>query len=110
MRLLQLCSLLAPSPIPAFMFSPEVRLSGPPELMRLLEDRTRLNMAIRSLTRDSLARFDRKTERVSVHPLLAATVLHTMSSEERSFLAECASGMQAYSEVVRGEDRRLPRA
>ncbi|GAA1459790.1 hypothetical protein GCM10009603_18920 [Nocardiopsis exhalans] len=76
----------------------------------MLEDRTRLNMAIRSLTRDSLARFDRKTERVSVHPLLAATVLHTMSSEERSFLAECASGMQAYSEVVRGEDRRLPRA
>ncbi|GAA1110612.1 FxSxx-COOH system tetratricopeptide repeat protein [Nocardiopsis metallicus] len=90
LRLLQLCSFLAASPIPKYVFEFARGIVGPPELVEVLEDPTRLNIAIRAIGRNSLAHIDHQQNSISLHRLVQVAVRAPMTPEERVVLQHCA--------------------
>lgn len=90
LRLLQLCSFLASAPIPKYVFEFARGIEGPPELVEVLEDPTKLNVAIRAIGRNSLAHIDHQQNTISLHRLVQMAVRTPMSPEERVALEHCA--------------------
>ncbi|WP_017587752.1 FxSxx-COOH system tetratricopeptide repeat protein [Nocardiopsis ganjiahuensis] len=90
LRLLQLCSFLSAAPIPKYVFEFARGVKGPPELVEILEDPTKLNVAIRAIGRNSLAHIDHQQNSISLHRLVQMAVKTPMSAEERITLQHCA--------------------
>lgn len=90
LRLLQLCSFLSAAPIPKYVFEFARGVDGPPELVEVLEDPTKLNIAIRAIGRNSLAHIDHQQNSISLHRLVQIAVKTPMSDEEQAALRHCA--------------------
>ena len=88
--LLQLCSFLASSPIPRYLFEYARGVHGPPELVTVLEDPTQLSLAFRAIGRNSLAHIDHQRNTISLHRLVQIAVRAPLGPVEREELRQCA--------------------
>lgn len=86
LRILQICALLAPEPIPRTMFTNARSVSVIPELDIALRDRLRLNEAIRDLNRYALVRIDQRRRSIQMHRLVQAVLTGKLDEEERRTL------------------------
>ncbi|GAA1754520.1 FxSxx-COOH system tetratricopeptide repeat protein [Streptomonospora arabica] len=90
LRLLQLCSFLAPAPIPRAYLLRGSDIGGPAELEHLLGDPLLLNSAM-ARTRDySLLKFDTKNKTLQMHLVVQVAVQASMTDEERALMRDCA--------------------
>ncbi|MFD3579100.1 FxSxx-COOH system tetratricopeptide repeat protein [Streptomyces sp. NPDC058644] len=78
-QLLQVCSYLAPEPIPRHLFSHVHRGSIAPQLDAALADPLRLSRAVREIKRYSLARVDLRTDSLQIHRLVQAVLINRMT-------------------------------
>lgn len=88
--LLQLCSFLASSPIPRYLFEYARGVQGPPELVTVLEDPTQLSLAFRAIGRNSLAHIDHQRNTISLHRLVQIAVRAPLDQADREELRQCA--------------------
>jgi hypothetical protein len=84
LRLLQVCAFFAPEPIPRSMFANARGVKVVPDLDRALQDRLRLNEAIRDINRYALAKIDHRINSIQMHRLVQAVLVSQMSEEERA--------------------------
>lgn len=89
-RLLQLCSFLAPQPIPRALLAGAHHTDIHPELDDLFRDPMRLNQAIRDITRYALARIDHRGNSLQMHRLVQAVVRDRMSEPGRRTMTDSA--------------------
>ena len=75
LRLLEVCAFFGPAPIPRFL------LAGAPRELGF--DELTLNAAIRRLTGQSLVKVDRRTQALSLHPLLRVVLRDTVAREDQ---------------------------
>ncbi|MEU6139326.1 FxSxx-COOH system tetratricopeptide repeat protein [Streptomyces sp. NPDC047081] len=85
-RLLQICSLYAPGPIPRALFKSPPGTALAPELDPVLGDPIRLGQVIREIGRFSLARVDPHGSSLQMHRLVQAVVSSRMSEQERAVM------------------------
>ncbi|MEU4527205.1 FxSxx-COOH system tetratricopeptide repeat protein [Micromonospora ureilytica] len=89
-RLLQVCSFLAPEPIPRTLFSGAQNRDIHPDLNDALGDPIRLNRAIRDINRYALARIIHRTNSIQMHRLVQAVLIDRMTEPERTALRRSA--------------------
>ncbi|QSB15796.1 tetratricopeptide repeat protein [Natronosporangium hydrolyticum] len=89
-RLLQLCSFLAPEPIPRTLLGGAHNTDVHPELNAALRDPMRLNRAIRDINRYALARVNHRTNSIQMHRLIQAVLNDRMSEPERESMRSSA--------------------
>ncbi|MGI5152019.1 FxSxx-COOH system tetratricopeptide repeat protein [Plantactinospora sp. CA-294935] len=89
-RLLQLCSFLAPEPIPRTLFNSVQNSDIHPELNAAIRDPMRLNRAIRDINRYALARVNHRTNSIQMHRLIQAVLLDRMTEPERDAMRQSA--------------------
>lgn len=89
-RLLQLCSFLAPEPIPRSLFTGAQNQDIHPELNEALFDPMKLNRAIRDINRYALARVLHRTNSIQMHRLIQAVLKDRMSEPERESMRSSA--------------------
>lgn len=89
-RLLQLCSFLAPEPIPRSLLGGAHNTDIHPELNAALRDPMRLNRAIRDINRYALARVNHRTNSIQMHRLIQAVLNDRMSEPERESMRRSA--------------------
>ncbi|SCL28499.1 Tetratricopeptide repeat-containing protein [Micromonospora nigra] len=82
-RLLQLCSFLAPDPIPRTLFQGAQNDDIHPDLNVALRDPMRLSKATRDIGRYALARVSHRTNSLQMHRLIQAVLIDRMSEQER---------------------------
>lgn len=90
LRILQVCAFFAPEPIPRTMFTNARGVTVIPDLNRALNDRLRLNEAIRDINRYALARIDHRTNSIQMHRLVQAVLISQMSDEEQHSMRHAA--------------------
>ena len=86
LRLLQICSFLAPEPINMELFAGLPLAPIIPEFDALLRDTFKLNRAIRDVQRYALARIDRGTRTLQIHRLLQAVLIASLGAEDKARL------------------------
>ncbi|MBQ0901296.1 tetratricopeptide repeat protein [Micromonospora sp. U21] len=89
-RLLQVCSFLAPEPIPRTLFSGAQNADIHPELNPALRDPMRLSRAIRDINRYALARVIHRTNSIQMHRLIQAVLIDRMTEAERTAMRASA--------------------
>ncbi|MFI7026101.1 FxSxx-COOH system tetratricopeptide repeat protein [Micromonospora sp. NPDC049900] len=89
-RLLQVCSFLAPEPIPRTLFSGAQNDDIHPELNAALRDPMRLNRAIRDINRYALARVIHRTNSIQMHRLIQAVLIDRMAGPDRETVRNSA--------------------
>nr|WP_281182258.1 FxSxx-COOH system tetratricopeptide repeat protein [Micromonospora humi] len=94
-RLLQVCSFLAPEPIPRTLFSGAQNADIHPELNGALRDPMRLGRAIRDINRYALARVIHRTNSIQMHRLIQAVLLDRMNTAERDAMRASAHRLLA---------------
>ncbi|CCK30152.1 hypothetical protein BN159_5773 [Streptomyces davaonensis JCM 4913] len=82
LQLLQLCSHLAPEPIPRAFFTDRLGESVAPELDRIVGDPLRFARAVREINRFSLARINYSANTIQLHRLVQAALRSRMTDEE----------------------------
>ncbi|MFI0237661.1 FxSxx-COOH system tetratricopeptide repeat protein [Streptomyces sp. NPDC016845] len=89
LRILHVCSQLAPAPVPRGMF---VAPGGGDSARDALPSTNPLLLAraIRALNRYSLARIDHRANSIQIHRLLSAVLTHTMTPAERTYARRVA--------------------
>lgn len=88
--LLQLCSFLASEPIPRYLFEHARDVHGPAELVAVLEDPARLDLAFRAIDRNGLAHIDHRRDTIALHRLARIAVRAPLGAVEREELRRCA--------------------
>nr|WP_275424889.1 FxSxx-COOH system tetratricopeptide repeat protein [Streptomyces sp. SID13726] len=83
LRLLELCSYLAPKPVPRHLFAQRTGERIDPDLDRVLGDPLQFARALREINRYSLARIDHRTDTITLHRLVQALLRSRMSEEQR---------------------------
>ncbi|MEU9513237.1 FxSxx-COOH system tetratricopeptide repeat protein [Micromonospora sp. NPDC048169] len=94
-RLLQVCSFLAPEPIPRTLFSGAQNADIHPDLNGALRDPMRLGRAIRDINRYALARVIHRTNSIQMHRLIQAVLLDRMNDGERDAMRASAHRLLA---------------
>jgi hypothetical protein len=94
-RLLQVCSFLAPEPIPRTLFSGAQNADIHAELNPALRDPMRLGRAIRDINRYALARVIHRTNSIQMHRLIQAVLLDRMTEAERTSMRASAHRLLA---------------
>jgi tetratricopeptide (TPR) repeat protein len=89
-RLLQLCSFLAPEPIPRTLLGGAYNVDVHPELNAALREPMRLNRAIRDISRYALARINHRTNSIQMHRLVQAVLKDRMSLSEQESMRDSA--------------------
>jgi tetratricopeptide (TPR) repeat protein len=89
-RLLQLCSFLAPEPIPRTLLGSAYNVDVHPELNAALRDPMRLNRAIRDISRYALARINHRTNSIQMHRLVQAVLKDRMTPSEQEAMRSSA--------------------
>lgn len=89
-RLLQLCSFLAPEPIPRSLLGGAHNLDVHPEVNPALRDPMRLNRAVRDLARYALARIDHRTTSIQIHRLVQSVVKDRMTGAGQRAMRDSA--------------------
>ncbi len=84
--LLQVCSFFAPEPIGKVLLSKPRALRIHPDLDPLVRNPIRLNRAIRTIGRLSLARIDHRTNSFQMHRLVQRVLINQMDPEDRDAL------------------------
>ncbi|MGC4897452.1 FxSxx-COOH system tetratricopeptide repeat protein [Micromonospora sp. DT31] len=93
--LLQVCSFLAPEPIPRTLFNRGRSGNVHPELDRVRRDPMRLNRAIREINRFALAKIDHRTNSIQMHRLVQAVLVDRLDDAEQEALRHSAHLMLA---------------
>ncbi|MFC5907676.1 FxSxx-COOH system tetratricopeptide repeat protein [Streptacidiphilus monticola] len=89
-QLLQVCAFFAPEPIPRGLLTGPKRAGITPELDRALADEMRLSLAIREISRYSLARIDPRTKAVQMHRLVQAALVNRMTESQQARMRQGA--------------------
>ncbi|WP_220446403.1 FxSxx-COOH system tetratricopeptide repeat protein [Micromonospora chalcea] len=94
-RLLQVCSFLAPEPIPRALFSGAQDADIHPDINGALRDPMRLGRAIRDINRHGLAQVIHRTNSIQMHRLVQAVLSDRMDADERDTMRASAHRLLA---------------
>ncbi|WP_203934547.1 FxSxx-COOH system tetratricopeptide repeat protein [Virgisporangium ochraceum] len=95
LRLLQVVAFLAPEPISKALLQRAGRASVHPDLDRVLRNDNRLNQAIRSISRFSLARMDYRSNSFQMHRLAQRVLTAQLSADDQETLRQAAHRLLA---------------
>ncbi|WP_435205055.1 FxSxx-COOH system tetratricopeptide repeat protein [Micromonospora sp. bgisy143] len=95
LQLLQVCSFLAPEPIPRNLLSRGRAGSVHPELDEARRDPMRLSRAIREINRYALAKIDHRTNSIQMHRLVQAVLIDRLDDAEQTAMRHSAHLMLA---------------
>ncbi|MFB6393253.1 FxSxx-COOH system tetratricopeptide repeat protein [Polymorphospora sp. 2-325] len=104
LRLLQVCSFFAPEPIGKVLLSKPRALHIHPDLDPLVRNPIRLNRAIRTVGRLSLARIDHRTNSFQMHRLVQRVLINQMDPEDREALRHGAHMLLAGNDPDQPDD------
>ncbi|MGW5666412.1 FxSxx-COOH system tetratricopeptide repeat protein [Micromonospora sp. NPDC003776] len=104
LRLLQVCSFFAPEPIGKVLLSKPRALRIHPDLDPLVRNPVRLNRAIRTIGRLSLARIDHRTNSFQMHRLVQRVLINQMDPEDRDALRHGAHLLLAGNDPDQPDD------
>lgn len=104
LRLLQVCSFFAPEPIGKVLLSKPRALRIHPDLDPLVRNPVRLNRAIRTIGRLSLARIDHRTNSFQMHRLVQRVLINQMDQEDRDALRHGAHMLLAGNDPDQPDD------
>ncbi|WP_406063420.1 FxSxx-COOH system tetratricopeptide repeat protein [Micromonospora sp. NBC_00860] len=98
LRLLQVCSFLAPQPIPRTLFNRGRAGNVHPVLDEVRRDPMRLNRAIREINRYALAKIYHRTNSIEMHRLVQAVLIDRLDDAEQATMRHSAHLMLADSD------------
>lgn len=104
LRLLQMCSFFAPEPIGKVLLSKPRALRIHPDLDLLVRNPIRLNRAIRTIGRLSLARIDHRTNSFQMHRLVQRVLINQMDPQNRDALRHGAHMLLAGNDPDQPDD------
>ncbi|WP_406044542.1 FxSxx-COOH system tetratricopeptide repeat protein [Micromonospora sp. NBC_00898] len=104
LRLLQVCSYFAPEPIGKVLLSKPRALRIHPDLDPLVRNPIRLNRAIRTIGRLSLARIDHRTNSFQMHRLVQRVLINQMDPEDREAMRHGAHMLLAGNDPDQPDD------
>ncbi|MGQ5261424.1 FxSxx-COOH system tetratricopeptide repeat protein [Micromonospora sp. ZYX-F-536] len=104
LRLLQVCSYFAPEPIGKVLLSKPRALRIHPDLDPLVRNPIRLNRAIRTIGRLSLARIDHRTNSFQMHRLVQRVLINQMDPEDREAMRHGAHLLLAGNDPDQPDD------
>ncbi|WP_052745063.1 FxSxx-COOH system tetratricopeptide repeat protein [Micromonospora sp. HK10] len=104
LRLLQMCSFFAPEPIGKVLLSKPRALRIHPDLDLLVRNPVRLNRAIRTIGRLSLARIDHRTNSFQMHRLVQRVLINQMDPQDRDALRHGAHMLLAGNDPDQPDD------
>ncbi|MGC4816919.1 FxSxx-COOH system tetratricopeptide repeat protein [Micromonospora sp. DT63] len=104
LRLLQMCAFFAPEPIGKVLLSKPRALRIHPDLDLLVRNPVRLNRAIRTIGRLSLARIDHRTNSFQMHRLVQRVLINQMDPQDRDALRHGAHMLLAGNDPDQPDD------
>lgn len=104
LRLLQVCAFFAPEPIGKVLLSKPRALRIHPDLDPLVRNPVRLNRAIRTIGRLSLARIDHRTNSFQMHRLVQRVLIDQMDPADRDALRHGAHMLLAGNDPDQPDD------
>ncbi|WBB68302.1 FxSxx-COOH system tetratricopeptide repeat protein [Micromonospora sp. WMMD812] len=104
LRLLQVCAFFAPEPIGKVLLSKPRALRIHPDLDPLVRNPIRLNRAIRTIGRLSLARIDHRTNSFQMHRLVQRVLINQMDPDDRDAMRHGAHMLLAGNDPDQPDD------
>ncbi|GAA3208395.1 FxSxx-COOH system tetratricopeptide repeat protein [Dactylosporangium siamense] len=104
LRLLQVCAFFAPEPISKALLAKPRSLRIDPELDALMRSPNRLNQAIRTIVRLSLARIDYRTNAFQLHRLVQRMLVAQLPPDDHERMRHAAHLLLAGNDPNRPDD------
>lgn len=104
LRLLEVCAFFAPEPISKVLLSKPRALRIHPDLDPLVRNPIRLNQAIRTIGRLSLARIDHRTNSFQMHRLVQRVLIAQMDPDDREAMQHGAHMLLAGNDPDQPDD------
>ncbi|MFI6505339.1 FxSxx-COOH system tetratricopeptide repeat protein [Nonomuraea typhae] len=105
LQLLQVCSYLAPEPIPRSLLTSSRDLKGPAELVQTMRDPIELARTTRAINQYALGKMNHRDNTFSLHRLVQRVVQSQLSPDEAKVIRQCGHMLLANADPKNPRDR-----